>query len=129
MKKIIIILFSVLIFTSPALGLTKYGDATIKKGYLTVVRGGKNLKFSDTSQTHVILNKDVLKVGDDSLVTLKTIQDSIVQMGSNAVFQVRPWKHKKRKKSWTPCSGKLWPSNFCAVERNKVLWVCALLEE
>jgi hypothetical protein len=38
----------------------------------------------------------VLKVGDDSFVILKTVQDTIIQMGSNAVFQVRPWKQKKK---------------------------------
>jgi hypothetical protein len=38
----------------------------------------------------------VLKVGDDSLVILKTVEDAIVRMGSNAVFQVRPWKQKKK---------------------------------
>ena len=83
-------------FVSPAFGLKKYGDATIKKGHMTVLRGGQNLKFSDSGRTYLILNKDVLKVGDDSFVILKTVQDTIVQMGSNAVFQVRPWKQKKK---------------------------------
>lgn len=97
MKKIIITFVFILLFVSPAFGITKYGDATIVKGYLTVVRGGRNLQFSDSGQSYVILNKDVLKVGDDSLVILRTVQDSIVRMGSNAVFQVRPWKQKKRR--------------------------------
>ena len=83
-------------FVSPAFGLKKYGDATIKKGHMTVLRVGQNLKFSDSGRTYVILNKDVLKVGDDSLVILKTVEDTIVQIGSNAVFQVRPWKQKKK---------------------------------
>jgi len=96
MKKIIIIFVFIFMFVSPAFGLKKYGDATIKKGHMTVLRGGQNLKFSDSGRTYVILNKDVLKVGDDSLVILKTVEDTIVQIGSNAVFQVRPWKQKKK---------------------------------
>jgi hypothetical protein len=96
MKKIIIIFVFIFMFVSPAFGLTKYGDATIKKGHLIVLRGGQNLKFSDSGRTYLILNKDVLKVGDDSLVILKTVEDAIVRMGSNAVFQVRPWKQKKK---------------------------------
>jgi hypothetical protein len=95
MKKNIIIFVSILLFTSPAFGLTKYGDATIEKGYLTVVRDGQNLRFSDSGKSYEILNNDVLTVGDDSLVILTTIEDSIVRMGSNSVFQVRPWKQKK----------------------------------
>jgi len=96
MKKIIIIFVFIFMFVSPAFGLIKYGDATIKKGHMTVLRGGQNLKFSDSGRTHVIFNNDVLKVGYDSMVILKTVQDAIVQMGSNAVFQVRPWKQKKK---------------------------------
>jgi len=96
MKKIIIIFVFIFMFVSPAFGLTKYGDAFIKKGHMTVLRGGQNLKFSDSGRTYLIFNNDVLKVGDDSLVILKTVQDAIVQMGSNAVFQVRPWKQKKK---------------------------------
>lgn len=83
-------------FVSPAFGLKKYGDATIKKGHMTVLRGGQNLKFSDSGRTYLIFNNDVLKVGYDSMVILKTLQEAIVQMGSNAVFQVRPWKQKKK---------------------------------
>ena len=83
-------------FVPPAFGLKKYGDAFIKKGHMTVLRGGQNLKFSDSGRTYLIFNNDVLKVGDDSLVILRTVQDAIVQIGSNAVFQVRPWKQKKK---------------------------------
>ena len=97
MKKIVIIFVFTLLFVSPAFGITKYGDATIEKGYLTVLRGGQNLQFSDSGRSYVILNNDVLKVGDDSLVILKTVQDSTVRIGSNAVFQVRPWKQRKRR--------------------------------
>ncbi len=96
MKKIIIIFVFIFVFVSPAFGLKKYGDAFIKKGHMTVLRGGQNLKFSDSGRTYLIFNNDVLKVGDDSLVILRTVQDAIVQIGSNAVFQVRPWKQKKK---------------------------------
>ena len=96
MKKIIIIFVFIFVFVSPAFGLKKYGDATIKKGHMTVLRGGQNLKFSDSGRTYVIFNNDVLKVGYDSMVILKTVEDAIVQIGSNAVFQVRPWKQKKK---------------------------------
>ena len=96
MKKIIIIFVFIFMFVSPAFGLKKYGDATIKKGHMTVLRGGQNLKFSDSGRTYLIFNNDVLKVGYNSMVILKTVQDAIVQIGSNAVFQVRPWKQKKK---------------------------------
>jgi 6-phosphofructokinase len=63
---------------------------------MIVLRGGQNLKFSDSGRTYVIFNNDVLKVGGDSMVILKTVEDAIVRMGSNAIFQVRPWKQKKK---------------------------------
>ncbi len=97
MRKIVIIFASILLFAQSASGLTKYGDATINKGFLIVVRNGQTLRFTDPDQTYEILKHDVLKVGPDSMVTLDTVEKTIVKFGSNAVFQVRPWKQKKKR--------------------------------
>jgi len=97
MRKIVIIFASILLFAQSASGLTKYGDATINKGFLIVVRNGQTLRFTDPDQTYEILKHDVLKVGPDSMITLDTVQNTIVKFGSNAVFQVRPWKQKKKR--------------------------------
>jgi len=99
MKKIAImfVFASILLFAQSAFGLTKYGDATINKGLLIVVRSGQALRFTDPDQTYEILKYDVLKAGADSMITLNTVEDAVVRMGSNAVFQVRPWKQKKRR--------------------------------
>lgn len=97
MRKIVIIFASILLFAQPASALTKYGDATINKGFLDVVRNGRTLRFTDPDRTYKILKYDVLRVGPDSMVTLDTVQNTIVKFGSNAVFQVRPWKQKKKR--------------------------------
>ncbi len=97
MRKIVIIFASILLFAQSASGLTKYGDVTINKGSLILVRNGQTLRFTDPDQTYEILKNDVLKVGPDSMITLNTVQNTIVKMGSNAVFQVRPWKQKKKR--------------------------------
>jgi len=97
MRKIVIIFASILLFAQSASALTKYGDATINKGFLDVVRNGRTLRFTDPDRTYKILKYDVLRVGPDSMVTLDTVQNTIVKFGSNAVFQVRPWKQKKKR--------------------------------
>ncbi len=76
--------------------LVKYADAFVKRGTLTIVREGKALKHKKNYKKSVeVLKDDVLRSGRKSYVKLKTVEKTTIFMGSNAVFQVRPWKQKK----------------------------------
>ncbi|MCP4756586.1 MAG: hypothetical protein GY866_37465 [Proteobacteria bacterium] len=97
-KKLIIstVMVSLLILNT-AFGLTRYGDARIKRGSLTIVREGFSSTYDNREEEIEILKNDVLRVGKRSLVVLKTVENATIRMGSNAVFQVRPWKQRKKR--------------------------------
>ena len=90
--KQVILCFAFLLLSSSGYGLTKYGEATVKKGGLTILRDGKRLSFTAGDNSIQILKKDVLRAGKKSLITLNTIQNTTVELGSYAIFQVRPFK-------------------------------------
>ena len=80
----------------PAWAQEKYGDAILEKGTLTVVRGGQNLKFSKAPESIPVFVDDLLRVGEDSSVSLKTREKSTINMGANAVFQVKPFQFQEK---------------------------------
>ena len=93
--KQLILCFVFLLLSSSGYGLTKYGEATVKKGGLTILRDGKRLSFTAGDNSIQILKKDVLRAGKKSLITLNTVQNTTVELGSYAIFQVRPFKISK----------------------------------
>ncbi len=95
-KRLVLLLIILGFVVQPAFGLRKYGDAVVKRGKLTVVRDGETLMYQRGNDEIQILRNDVLRVGKRSLVILKTIENTTLRMGSNAVFQVRPWKQRKK---------------------------------
>jgi hypothetical protein len=80
----------------PAWAQDKYGDAVLEKGTLTVVRGGQNLKFNKANESVPVFIDDLLRVGEDSRVSLKTREKSTINMGANAVFQVKPFQFQEK---------------------------------
>jgi hypothetical protein len=86
-----------LVFTvSLASAQERYGDAVVEQGELTIVRQGSSLKFARASQPVPVLVQDVLRVGDNSRVVLKTLEKSTIAMGANAVFQVKPFQFQEK---------------------------------
>jgi len=83
-------------FALPAWAQDKYGDALLEKGTLTIVRGGQNLKFAKANESIPVFVDDVLRVGADSRVSLKTREKSTINMGANAVFQVKPFQFQDK---------------------------------
>ena len=59
------------------------------------MRDGKRLSFTAGDNSIQILKKDVLRAGKKSLITLNTVQNTTVELGSYAIFQVRPFKISK----------------------------------
>ena len=81
----------------PVWGAAKYGDASIQKGKLTVLREGRRLTFDESDRQVEINHLDVIRVGRNSNVVLSTIEKATITLGSNAVFQVKPWQRKEEK--------------------------------
>ncbi len=80
----------------PAAALTKYGIARISAGELIVVREEQeSIYVPEDGEVEILLN-DVLRVGQNSFVILSTVDQTDVKMGSNAVFQIKPWKSRNK---------------------------------
>ncbi len=74
----------------------EYGQATLERGTLTVLRQGDSLKFQTANEQVPVLVGDLLRVGADSRVTLRTREKSTIAMGANAVFQVKPFQQQEK---------------------------------
>jgi hypothetical protein len=95
-KRILLVPIFILLFMEIGFGLTKYGDAEVKKGNLIIVRNGRATLYDKNSGNIPILKRDVLRVGKKSFVILNTIEETRIKMGANAVFQIRPWKQRNK---------------------------------
>jgi hypothetical protein len=95
-KRILLVPIFMLLFMEIGFGLTKYGDAEVKKGKLVIVRNGTVTLYDKNSGDIPVLKDDVLRVGKKSFVILNTIEETTIKMGANAVFQIRPWKQRNK---------------------------------
>lgn len=97
MKKWLTIwLVTLLLLVEPAIALTKYGVVRVRSGELTIVRDEQESVYVPEDGDVEILVNDVLRMGEDAFAVLNTIEQTDIKMGSNAVFQVRPWKSRKK---------------------------------
>lgn len=95
-KRLTLFIVTFFLLMSSALGLTEYGSARVLKGDLTVVRNGKIYTYTSNNQNVSILTGDVLQVGQESRVILNTVESTQIRLGSNSVFQVKPWKKRQK---------------------------------
>jgi hypothetical protein len=95
--KITILASLVLIISLPAWGATKYGDASIKKGRVIVLRSGKRLTFNSNDRNVQINHQDVVRLGQDSSMVLSTVEKATITLGSNAVLHVKSWQRREQK--------------------------------
>jgi hypothetical protein len=76
---------------------SKYGDATVEQGSMTIIREGSAINVKASGQTVPVNEQDLVRVRDDSRVVLKTADRATVTLGANAVFQVQPWEQQEKK--------------------------------
>ena len=95
--KITILASFVLILSLPAWGATKYGDASIIKGKVIVLRAGKRLTFDSNDRNVQINHQDVVRLGQDSSMVLSTVEKATITLGSNAVLHVKSWQRREQK--------------------------------
>jgi len=95
-KGLFIWLITLLFIIEPAVALTKYGTARIQSGELIIVRDNQErIYVARDGEVEVQVN-DVLRVGRNSFVVLETAEKTDIKMGSNAIFQVKPWRSRKK---------------------------------
>ncbi|MCP4752710.1 MAG: FecR domain-containing protein [Proteobacteria bacterium] len=75
----------------------KFGEAWIREGSMKLSHQGETSVYSESEWPVDIFVQDVLQVGENSRVSVKTTEATELELGANAVFQVRPWRLKKRK--------------------------------
>ena len=91
------LLLMILMPAASVFAATKYGDAIIERGKMTVLREGQRMSFTVADGKTVINSSDVIRVGADSRVVLQTTEKATVTLGSNAVMQVQPWETPSNK--------------------------------
>lgn len=100
-QTILIVLLTFAIFTpamtQSAWGAGKYGDAIVENGTLILLRNGERLSYKANSDAVQVNELDVVRVGAQSKVILKTIENSTLTLGSNAILHIKPWERKKKK--------------------------------
>jgi FecR protein len=75
---------------------TQYGEATVERGSMTIIREGRTLKFEQSAQSVPVNEQDLIRVRPDSLVQLKSRENATLTLGANAVFEVKPWQSHGR---------------------------------
>lgn len=92
-----------LAFAAPTL----YGQAKIDKGSISVAREGKVITHKQAEKPTPIYVDDLILVGPKSKMTLETIEETTITLGSNAAFQVKPWVDKNKKGFFRMLYGKM----------------------
>ena len=90
----LIAVLGVIFIWEPLFAATKYGDAIIQKGSMTVVRGGRTKRYRGVNRTVRIEENDLIRVRSRSRVLLKTREKADFTLGSNSVFHVKKWRKK-----------------------------------
>ncbi|MDH5560551.1 MAG: FecR family protein [Deltaproteobacteria bacterium] len=97
MKKKLIITFSVLfLFVANSYASNKYGDAEILRGTMKIVRQNGSFMVDASQKKVEILKNDLVRVGPQSMVTLETVEDTTIELGSNAIMHFSAWKSRNR---------------------------------
>ena len=94
MRKLVVTLAALLLAAPVAWAATPYGEATIEKGNITVMREGKRLKFDQSNSPIEIHEGDLIRVRRKSQMVLTSREKATITLGSNAVFQVKPWESR-----------------------------------
>ena len=84
-------------FSSTAWAATQYGTALVEKGEMLILRQGKKITIKPENNAVPINEEDLLRVRPQSKVTLTSNEKASIELGSNAVFHVKPWEDKKDK--------------------------------
>ena len=106
MKRTIII-FPMLVLATALFAADKpYGSAEVKKGEATVVRDGNNIVIAKNDKKQPIFLEDIVIVGENSELVLKTAEATTLTLGSNAMFEVKPWKSQEKAGSFRMLYGR-----------------------
>lgn len=102
-------LILILLLTPPAslMAQERYGEATVHEGRMTVLRNGQRMNVTQSDGRAPIVEKDVLRVGANSRVTLETREKATVTLGSNAVMQIEPWQARRQSGFFRALFGKV----------------------
>ena len=90
----LISVLGVIFIWEPLFAATKYGEAFIKRGSMTVVRGGRTTRYRQVNRPIRIEENDLIRVRSRSRVLLKTREKADMTLGSNSVFHVKKWRKK-----------------------------------
>lgn len=72
----------------------KYGEATIEKGNLVIVREGRMYLYTTANNPVVLYENDTIRTLKDTAVTFQNIDQNRVILGANAIMQLKKWRQQ-----------------------------------
>jgi len=75
---------------------TRYGEATVEQGSMTLVRSGRKFDYTQAEPAVVVVYGDVVVVNGNSRVVVQTVEGARLTIGANAAFQVKPFKQREQ---------------------------------
>ena len=95
MKRAMIAIPLVLLWASFLTAAERYGDAVVEEGAMTIIRDGETLSFKSTGDEIPVFEQDLLRLRSNSRAVLRGRENAVLTLGSNAIFQVKPWEVKE----------------------------------
>jgi hypothetical protein len=74
-----------------------YGNASVVQGEMTILRAGQAMRYAQGDDGINVEEGDLIRVRNRSRVMLATVEKATINLGSNAVFQVKPFEKKEEK--------------------------------
>ena len=95
MKSAVLITIPLLLWGTILFAAEKYGDAILEEGAMTILREGETLNFNTAGESIEVFEQDLLRLRAKSRVILNSRENAILTLGSNAIFQVKPWEQNE----------------------------------
>ena len=95
--KLLFIVIPVILFSSIALGAIKYGEATIRKGNVVIVRKGRMYLYTKTNNPVTLFENDTIRTLKNSALVMTNPDQHRVILGANAIMQLKKWRKKRQR--------------------------------
>lgn len=97
LKVKMLVIVSLILALCPAVhGAVRYGEATVQKGNVVVVRNGRMFLFTSANNPVTLFENDTIRTLKNSSVTLYNPDQNRVILGANAVMQLKKWRKQNQ---------------------------------
>jgi hypothetical protein len=80
-------------------GAIKYGEATIDKGNMVIVRDGRMYLYTTANNPVVLYENDTVRTLKDTAITFNNPDQHRIILGANAIMQLKKWRQQEEQGS------------------------------